>query len=188
MLAIYAAPSRAGELAFTLARFRETADTLGDAATLLDRVPASASPAAALRFGPDGKLYAAFDDGGDARRREDLGSFNGKVLRLETDGTTPTDARGGTPVYAAGYGSPIAMDWDPETATLWVADRANGAAPFAFYRGTLFSGWSGRLIGPDVLFARGIRAGISVLVSGPDGAIYFGTAGGVGRVAPDRGP
>jgi len=80
------------------------------------------------------------------------------------------------------------MDWDPGTATLWVADRGNGAAPFAFYRGTLFPGWAGRLLGPDSLFAPSIRAGIGVLASGPDGAIYFATAGGVGRVVPDRGP
>ena len=45
------------------------------------------------------------------------------------------ETRGATPVYADGYGSPVALDWDPPTATLWVADRSVGAAPFAFYRG-----------------------------------------------------
>ena len=45
-------------------------DTLGDRAVLLDGIRAATpEPAAALRFGPDGKLYAAFDDGGDPRRR-----------------------------------------------------------------------------------------------------------------------
>ena len=173
---------------FTLARFREASDTLGDSAVLLDGVRAAASPSAALRFGPDGKLYAAFDDGGDARRRQDAGSLNGKVLRLNADGTTPADARGGTPVYAGGYGSPVAVDWDPGTATLWVADRPAGGGPFAFYRGILFPAWSGRLISADTLLERGVDKEVRVLAIGPDGAIYYGMANAIGRLAPDRAP
>ena len=186
--AIYTERARSGELMFTLARFREVSDTLGDRAVLLDGVPASRSASAALRFGPDGKLYAAFDDGGEVRRRHDVGSLNGKVLRLNVDGTTPADAHGGTPVYADGYGSPVALDWDPLTSTLWVADRASGGLPFAFYRGVLFPAWSGRLVGADALFEPGIDADVRAVAIGPDGAIYYGTARAVGRLAPDRGP
>jgi hypothetical protein len=186
--AIYTARARSGELTFALARFREVSDTLGDGAVLLDGVAASASPSAALRFGPDGKLYAAFDDGGEVRRRHDRGSLNGKVVRLNVDGTTPADARGGTPIYADGYGAPVALDWDPVTATMWVADRASGGSPFAFYRGALFPAWSGRLVGADALFEPGIDADLRAVTIGPDGAIYYGTARAVGRVAPVRGP
>src|SRR4029079_18764979 len=132
--AAYTAPSRSGAMVFTVARFREVSGTLGDRAIILDGVPAARTPSAALRFGPDGKLYAAFDDGGDPARRQDAASFNGKVLRFNADGTTPADAAGGSPVVAAGYGSPIAIDWDRVTGTLWVADRAAAASPFAFYR------------------------------------------------------
>ena len=186
--ALYAALARSGELAFTLGRFREVSNTLGDRAVLLDAVPASSpSPSAALRFGPDGKLYAAFDDGGDPRRRRDAASVNGKVLRLDADGTTPSDAHGGTPVYAEGYGSPVALDWDPTTGTLWVADRAAGASVFVFYRGALFPAWNGRLLSAGTLFERG-PAGAGPIAVGPDGAIYYGTAGAVGRLDPDRGP
>jgi glucose/arabinose dehydrogenase len=153
LFAIYTAPTPSGETVFTLARFREVSDTLGDRAVLLDGVAASSSkPAAALRFGADGKLYAAIDDGGDARRRRDAGSLNGKVVRLNADGTTPNDARSATPVYADGLGSPVAIDWDPGTSTLWVADRAAGASAFAFYRGSLFAAWSGRMLSAAALF------------------------------------
>lgn len=131
VFAIYAGPSRSGEPAFTLARFRESSNTLADRVVLLDAVPAaSPSPAAALRFGADGKLYAAFDDGGDPRRSGDGASPNGKILRLNPDGTTPDDQAGSTPVYSEGFRSPVGFDWDPRNApgTLWVADRDAGAA------------------------------------------------------------
>jgi glucose/arabinose dehydrogenase len=131
VFAIYAAPSRSGAPMFTLARFREASNTLADRIILLDAVPAaSPSPAAALRFGGDGKLYAAFDDGGDPRRSGDGASLNGKVLRLNPDGTTPDDQAGSTPVYSVGFKSPVGFDWDPRHApgTLWVADRDAGAS------------------------------------------------------------
>jgi hypothetical protein len=206
VFAIYTEPSRLGDRSgdrssnrsgdrssdpmFTLARFREVSGTLGDRAVLLSGVPASSpSPTAALRFGPDGKLYAAFDDGGDARRSRDAGSLNGKVLRLNVDGTTPRDASGATPVYTDGYRSPVALDWDPPTATLWVADRAAGASRFTFYRGALFPGWTGRLLSvSDEIFRAGLASGSGAVAVGPDGAIYFGTTGAVGRLVPDRAP
>jgi glucose/arabinose dehydrogenase len=186
---IYTAPDRFGAPAFTLARFREVGDTLGDRAVLLDAAPASSSlPSAALRFGPDGKLYAAYDDGGDTRGSSDPTSMNGKILRLNTDGTTPVDARGATPVYMGTFGSPVAIDWDPPSSTLWVADRAAGAVPFVFYRGAMFPEWSGRLVTASTLFQDPAAAGVSRVAVGPDGALYYLTARGAGRVASDRTP
>jgi glucose/arabinose dehydrogenase len=182
---IYTAPDRSGASAFTLARFREVGDTLGDRAVLLDAAPAASSfPSAALRFGPDSKLYLAYDDGGDARRSQDPASLNGKVLRLNADGTTPSDATGSTPIYAGTFGSPVAIDWDPPTSTMWVADRSAGAVPFTFYRGSLFPAWSGRLITASTLFDEASASGVSRVVVGPDGAMYYLTARGVGRLAP----
>jgi glucose/arabinose dehydrogenase len=120
---LYTAPARSGEPAFTLARFRESAGTLAERAILLDGVVAARQPAGALRFGPDGTLYAAFDDGGDPRRRGDRASLNGKVIRLNPDGTTPRDQAGATPVFAEGVAAPAGLDWDPRRQILWVADR-----------------------------------------------------------------
>lgn len=189
VFAIYTAPSRTGDLRFTLARFREVSGTLGDRAVLLDGIAAaSANPHAVLRFGPDGRLYAAFDDGGDPMRRQDAGSMNGKVLRLNADGTTPADAAGGTPIVASGIGSPAAIDWDPATVTLWVADHSANEAPFVFYRGALFPAWSGRMVTAATLFDAAAAAGVTVVVNGPDGALYYGTARALGRLAPDRAP
>jgi glucose/arabinose dehydrogenase len=108
---------------FRLARFREVNDRLGDRAILMDGIPSFlARPAASLRFGPDAKLYLGLDDGGDVALGGDLGSYNGKVLRLNPDATTPADQAGSTPVYALDMSSPRGLDWDASTGALWIAE------------------------------------------------------------------
>ncbi len=116
LFAVYTAPN-----GFRVVRYRAAGDTLGEAATVVDGIEATlATPAATLRFGPDRKLYLGLDDAGDPSRPGDLGSFNGKVLRLNLDGTTPPDQAGGTPVYALNVNEPRGMDWDG--STLWIAE------------------------------------------------------------------
>jgi glucose/arabinose dehydrogenase len=130
VFAIYTAASRSGQLVFTLARFREAAGTLGDRIVLLDSIPAASPPTASLRFGPDAKLYAAMDETADLRRHGDAASMQGKILRLNADGTTPDDQVGATPLYADGYrGAPGGFDWDARSLILWVAGReADGSS------------------------------------------------------------
>lgn len=157
--AIYTATGRAGDLVFRLARFREAGGMLAERAVLLDDIPAApVRPAASLRFGLDGQLYAALDDAGDERAGGDRASYSGKVLRLNRDGTTPSDQA--TPIVAAGLRSPRGLDWQSATGSLWladagangverlvVADRAyplrdgSGAVSMAFYRGALMPGF-----------------------------------------------
>jgi glucose/arabinose dehydrogenase len=108
---------------FRLSRFREAGGVFGERAVLLDRVPAAADrPAGSIAFGPDGKLYVALDDGGVRSSAAQPGSFNGKVLRLNADGTTPDDQPSGTPVYSMNHPSPRDLDWDPTGPSLWLAD------------------------------------------------------------------
>jgi glucose/arabinose dehydrogenase len=121
---IYTVASRAGEPTFRLVRLREVHETFGERAVLLDGVPAARTRAAAsLRFGPDGKLYAAFGAGGDPHRIGDLASYSGKILRLNGDGSTPSDQPLTTPVYAYGYSAPGGFDWQSATGALWFAGR-----------------------------------------------------------------
>jgi glucose/arabinose dehydrogenase len=108
---------------FRLSRYREAGGILGERAVLLDRVPAAVDrPAGSIAFGPDGKLFVGLDDGGDRDRAAQPGSFNGKVLRFNADGTTPDDQPGGTPVYSMNHLSPGDLDWDPASLSLWLAD------------------------------------------------------------------
>lgn len=53
-----------------------------------------------LTIGPDGKLYQHMGDGFDTATAQNLGSYRGKILRLNLDGTAPSD----NPFYNAGDG------------------------------------------------------------------------------------
>ena len=103
---VYTAAGRGGPV-YRLARGREVGGRIGEVAVLLDGIEAAPAGWAALRFGPDGKLYAAFAPVGAARS----GSYAGRVLRLNDDGTTPRDNPGGTPAIAAIGGTPLALVW-----------------------------------------------------------------------------
>ena len=96
---------------FRVARFHEIGDVFAERVVMLDGIAASTSPAAALRFGPDARLYVGFDDGGVAARAGDFGSYNGKVLRINADGSVPSDQTGLTPVWATNVAAPRALDW-----------------------------------------------------------------------------
>jgi glucose/arabinose dehydrogenase len=102
---------------------------------LLDRVAASSeSPAAALTSAGD-RLFVALDDGGVREASQRPGAYNGKILRLNADGTTPADQPGSNPVYASGLASPRSAAWDPATASLWLADTGTGRAERRQQRG-----------------------------------------------------
>ena len=125
VFAIYTEPGRGTASTFTVARFREAAGTLGDRAVLLDRVAAAATAHAALRFGPDGRLYVAFDGGG-GDHGADPAAFSGKVLRLNADGTTPKDSRGLSPVIAIDVAAPVGLAWPRGARDAWVVDQRSG--------------------------------------------------------------
>ena len=107
---------------FRLARFHEVDDAFGERVVVLDGIAASASPAAALRFGPDARLYVGFDDGDMPARGGDFGSYNGKVLRINADGSVPSDQTGLTPVWASNLAAPRALDWTVPGGTLWAVE------------------------------------------------------------------
>jgi aldose sugar dehydrogenase len=121
---VFTSSSRSGARTVGIARFRELSNTLAERVIIRDQIArASSTPSASLRVAADGKLIAAFDDADSARLAEDLSSANGKILRLNPDGTTPDDQAGGSPLFSYAYRSPRGFDWHPTSQALWIADR-----------------------------------------------------------------
>jgi glucose/arabinose dehydrogenase len=107
-----------------IVRYREVGGLLGERAVLLDGlVSDEARPAGEVRFGPDGRLYAAISDS-DAPGRARTPERAGTLLRLNPDGTTPADQPGLDRVVVDGFFGPRGLDWQPGSAALWVADGA----------------------------------------------------------------
>ena len=114
---------QSGSGASRLVRYRSFEGQFIERMVLLPDVTASSNPSATLRFGPDGKLYAAFDDAGSRDAAARLSDWSGKILRLNEDGTTPDDQPGASPVFWSGIAEPLGLDWAGPAGTLWMGER-----------------------------------------------------------------
>jgi glucose/arabinose dehydrogenase len=77
-----------------------------------------------LRFGPDGKLYASVGDAQTSSRAQDNSSLNGKILRINPDGSIPSDNPFGNAVWSKGHRNPQGLDFDSQ-GRLWEAEFGN---------------------------------------------------------------
>jgi glucose/arabinose dehydrogenase len=75
-----------------------------------------------LAFGPDGMLYATTGDAGEKDRAQDGESLAGKILRLNPDGSIPTDNPSSiSPMYSKGHRNVQGLAWD-EQGRLWASE------------------------------------------------------------------
>lgn len=82
----------ANGLEVRVVRYRETPSGFSDRKVIIDNLPAARAHAGCrLRFGPDGKLYITTGDATDRELAQQLNSVAGKILRLNDDGTVPSD-------------------------------------------------------------------------------------------------
>ena len=107
-------------------RYTETSNTLMDAVTIFDNIPAATThDGGRIRFGPDGLLYFTMGDVQVRSSAQDLGVLTGKILRINSDGTTPPDNPFASQVYSWGHRNPQGIDWHPVSGDLWATEHGN---------------------------------------------------------------
>jgi glucose/arabinose dehydrogenase len=130
----------------------------------------------AMHFGKDGKLYIAVGENGNSAHSQTLGNLFGKILRINKDGSIPTDNPfyGSTTgknraIWALGLRNPFTFSIQPGTGRMFINDvgeitweeindgiagsnygwpATEGPTNDPRFRGPIF--WYGRGIGPTV--------------------------------------
>ena len=76
-----------------------------------------------LSFGPDNKLYISTGDAYQEEKVQDIEHFNGKILRLNKDGSIPEDNPFGNPVWSLGHRNPQGLAFHPATGKLYATEH-----------------------------------------------------------------
>jgi len=79
-----------------------------------------------LRFGPDGKLYVATGDAQNGAYAQDINNLAGKILRMNPDGTRPSDNPFGNYVWSYGHRNPQGLAFDSQ-GRLWQQEFGDGS-------------------------------------------------------------
>jgi aldose sugar dehydrogenase len=77
-----------------------------------------------LGFGHDGKLYVTLGDVNQDDRAQNPKRLNGKMLRLNDDGSTPSDNPDpSSPIYATGFRNPYGLAFHPSTGVPYITEN-----------------------------------------------------------------
>ena len=122
-----------GEWRNEVLRYRATGSAITVDTTILRAgiVASGLHDGCRMHFGPDRKLWIATGDGGVAARAQDATSLNGKMLRINADGSIPVDnptlkgQSAPSAVYALGLRNPGGFAFDPKSGTCFVADAGD---------------------------------------------------------------
>lgn len=129
---VYFYYTSAGDLLNRIVRFDATGDVAtaeGAVEIYKTTIPAQfLHSGGTIAFGPDGKLYSAIGDNGYPPNAQDLSTPYGKILRLNPDGSAPSDnpfvtTPGALPeIWAYGFRNPWRYQFDSLTGKMYGGD------------------------------------------------------------------
>lgn len=117
-----------------VSRFTANGDVVvpGSEVPILDLNPLSTATnhnGGAIHFGPDGKLYIGVGENANGSNAQSLNNLLGKILRINPDGTIPTDnpfyntATGqNRAIWALGLRNPYSFTFQPGTSQMFIND------------------------------------------------------------------
>lgn len=190
---VYISSGSGNGLVNRVVRYRDTGSALAEPKTLVDNIPGNNNHnGGRLAFGPDGKLYVTTGDSQEPSLAQDKNSLAGKVLRLNSDGSTPDDNPFGNLIWSLGHRNPQGLAWDA-SGTLYLAehgpsgdlgqcckDEVNKIDKGANYGWPEITGDQKRngLVGPILQSGNANTWAPAGLAFGPDGKLYFGALRG----------
>jgi glucose/arabinose dehydrogenase len=97
--------------------------SLTEPSPILTGIPAgSIHDGGRMAFGPDGKLYVTTGESGDPGLAQERSSLGGKILRINADGSIPSDNPDpDSPVWSFGHRNIQGLAWD-SAGRLWVTE------------------------------------------------------------------
>lgn len=115
-------------------RYTESSGSCTQETPLLDSIPANVHHnSGILQFGPDGKLYISTGDGDNTATSQNLTSLNGKILRLNPDGSAPSDNPfisnadpNAKKVFSFGHRNSFGFSFHGHTGHLWQTENGPG--------------------------------------------------------------
>ena len=111
-------------------RYKFADDKFTEPKNIVEGVPGAPNHAGMrCDFGPDGKIYIAAGDSTDWELAQQMNSLAGKILRVNDDGTVPTDnpflnqkdAR--AEIWAVGVRNPQGLAWQPDSNLLFETEH-----------------------------------------------------------------
>ncbi len=105
----------AGSMKEKLSRFRYDNSQLTGEEVLIENIAANTyHDGSRLLFGPDGKLYMTTGEAGNQPLAQDTSSLNGKILRINEDGSIPNDnPYKNSYIWTIGSRNPQGLDFGP---------------------------------------------------------------------------
>jgi glucose/arabinose dehydrogenase len=94
---------------------------------IIDSIPGSLyNNGGRIKFGPDEKLYIATGDASDPQLAQNLSSLAGKILRVNPDGSIPSDNPfKDSPIYSYGHRNVQGIAWHPETKQMYSSEHGS---------------------------------------------------------------
>ena len=128
----YTYTNSSGQFSIRLVRLKEDATQKGiEDKILIDNVSAGAiHDGGAVKFGPDKKLYWSVGDANQPSEAQNKGALNGKILRLNADGSIPADNPfPNSYVYSYGHRNPQGLAWQPGSNLLYSTEHGPSGTP-----------------------------------------------------------